>query len=771
MQEDKHANFKRMLSSNKFNPEAYVKEIAKTDDPDDIFVKLQDLTAISEETASCMKKSIFKNYDSYIQAGRAASSLELIMHEINNKVNDMQRLIKLISDVPLIRANQLVDGADGQQAVSKILEEVNGVSASDFSNNTSLLGIFFVYEIDEKSRSFFDRYKLYLCSDCLLLASIENREDRALISKVMLTNLDKVSLTDANAQDFTNYPPFTICLLQNMQTRYLKFENAPQKIDCLSRFQLAHRELMRQQEEGANHLFSEVDVPDTDDWNMNIPDDVKVACVGAIKLTLPKVGDLIEYKSTPVNSYLTLKEQTTVYAKDKPKLDSAIVNDAWVYEAPEDLDVALAERDFEKATALIEKVRERLKEMHLKNAEMFDMNRRKSKPQNMALDKAKNRERKRLQLAQRIDEKATQMANVLQQEIIFSSDRHGASRIVRKYVLYLKRLERKNFATQLFLVYRSMVLQHALGKGLRLEGNQLAHLNRMSIAFSRNLIETVVEFNIIIGGIPDQYPNKAKLISLAPGEALPDPNIREAILQSPSSSQIRGAKLSSWILEQAEAFADQLRLILMDSRSISFFIMCRAMERIHAHLHKVEDLIGMSFVSTVDHKLFDTWCHAIEEQVRIIREASEHRMNSEPWVPISFINEIALQKYCSDLLELGLDNLDRYLPEPGFTVSIGQFARAICNFSHCVKKLGCPRILPVALQHLILILSGEVERLKGLLKDEKFAEKRAFIATNIGFLIRLVIPAAIAPLQIRSSELVELLEDLNNLYKQFKKTT
>lgn len=47
------------------------------------------------------------------------------------------------------------------------------------------------------------------------------------------------------------------------------------------------------------------------------------------------------------------------------------------------------------------------------------------------------------------------------------------------------------------------------------------------------------------------------------------------------------SELCSWVLEETVRFCNQLKVILIDSRSISFYAMACASERIHAHAEKV----------------------------------------------------------------------------------------------------------------------------------------------------------------------------------------
>ncbi len=58
------------------------------------------------------------------------------------------------------------------------------------------------------------------------------------------------------------------------------------------------------------------------------------------------------------------------------------------------------------------------------------------------------------------------------------------------------------------------------------------------------------------------------------------------------------SELCSWVLDETVQFSSQMKVILIDSRSISFYAMACASERIHAHAKRVRRDVYASDIIT-----------------------------------------------------------------------------------------------------------------------------------------------------------------------------
>jgi len=147
----------------------------------------------------------------------------------------------------------------------------------------------------------------------------------------------------------------------------------------------------------------------------------------------------------------------------------------WLLELPDDLDVAIAERDLETAVDLVERARIYLETNH-----------------NDAFERARS------DLASKLEFRALTLTETLTDELVAGSGRRGGLRSVRGAVAMLNRLGKKGFACELFLTNRSSVLDQRASQVAR-EGSQALYATRLSLAFHRGVIETCYEFQSIVG--------------------------------------------------------------------------------------------------------------------------------------------------------------------------------------------------------------------------------------------------------------------------------
>lgn len=161
----------------------------------------------------------------------------------------------------------------------------------------------------------------------------------------------------------------------------------------------------------------------------------------------------------------------------------------------------------------------------------------------------------------------------------------GASQSVHSAAIHLSELGKTVLALHLFLTYRSGVIGTSLIRGVRQEGNQLVYLNRLSFVFHRGLVESVAEWNQLI----EQLRKQPDFVGL--DDVVTSSKWRYPIFMIRLCVKINFiwliSELCSWVLEEMVRFCNQLKVILIDSRSISFYAMACASERIHAHAKKV----------------------------------------------------------------------------------------------------------------------------------------------------------------------------------------
>ncbi|TPP66996.1 hypothetical protein FGIG_12033, partial [Fasciola gigantica] len=357
----------------------------------------------------------------------------------------------------------------------------------------------------------------------------------------------------------------------------------------------------------------------------------------------------------------------------------------WLWAVPEDLDVAISERDFARSTDLIVKARGELDRILVS----YDVNN--SRQLETSSDESMRRTRS----------KAT--GNVE------SDPGAGAPRTIHAAVGHLGALGKSTLAAQLFLVYRSNVMFRALTRGVRQEGNQLVYLNRLSFAFHRNLAETASEWqkNVIAPLTAQQTTTGVS------GETK----------SNQLTEQLLALRLCSWVLEETDKFAHQLRLLLVDSRSVSFCTACVAAQRMQAHASKLTELIGVDIYSALRFNLIRAWRRAAEDQSTVLRDAVEHRSREETWEPISSLPETEQETYLNELCEMGLIGKRSDLLGLPLTVSTCQLIRSLYQFIQSGRRLECVELEPTLSRCAAQILRVQLEQFVRALASPTLAQK------------------------------------------------
>ncbi|VDP91558.1 unnamed protein product [Echinostoma caproni] len=237
--------------------------------------------------------------------------------------------------------------------------------------------------------------------------------------------------------------------------------------------------------------------------------------------------------SSPATITIVTEQTDATGATTVPTTTSTRNPRDWLWAVPEDLDVAISERDFSRATELIVKAQRELDRILVsydvhstRQAARPTNNSTRPQPTGTSGSKGErgtedtfmvdSKPRSAWEaLSKRIANNQKSLAEALEQELITAAERHGAPRTIHAAVSHLGALGKSTLAAQLFLVYRSNVMSRALTRGVRQEGNQLVYLNRLSFAFHRNLAETAAEWqNNVVAPLISQ-----QTITGASGEA------------------------------------------------------------------------------------------------------------------------------------------------------------------------------------------------------------------------------------------------------------
>ncbi|VDP92888.1 unnamed protein product [Echinostoma caproni] len=119
---------------------------------------VEKLTRMSDEASGKMKRAVFDNYRLFIKAGKAASQLEALMHEINSDFTEKERVINSLVEMSLFGdpVPELVD-VEKELKVARAPEATQ--KQSEFAGSpVTALGDVVEGALVSSCSSFFSRY-------------------------------------------------------------------------------------------------------------------------------------------------------------------------------------------------------------------------------------------------------------------------------------------------------------------------------------------------------------------------------------------------------------------------------------------------------------------------------------------------------------------------------------------------------------------------------------------------------------------------------------
>ncbi|KAM3181829.1 hypothetical protein ACTXT7_013595 [Hymenolepis weldensis] len=715
------AGLKRVFNKPDLDVSKFISKVSKNGGAE-ILQTLTDLNRMTDEASAQMKKAIFNNFKLFIDASKAVTVLSAMMHQLDNQLVEQKRLCSALAEKSLFRddsTRQLLFDADAI--------EVNPVTYSKLG---------YIH--------------LFVLSDFVLVAKKQyDSYEMRRYKKQALYEIENVVVVDVKTTDSQKVAPLNLVqLLVFPDSRVFQVESIKAKralistIDEVKRLHLTGVPTDEVEvEPKADFVAENGGELNSDGLNskqnrtmslmsIDATPEVDTMCFEALAGTIPEIADFIRRERPPTTSTATtqllidalyvhvglcvgvgevaglayFQFLNTTFHVDSFNVAAppmSLNEDAWLWEAPEDVDVAVAVRDFAKAARLIARARRRLGQLIPSDS---NQQHQQSHASAAALGLIKLRER--------VESRAANLSAVLQEELTRAADRYGASQSIHSAAIHLSELGKTVLALHLFLTYRSGVIGTSLIRGVRQEGNQLVYLNRLSFVFHRGLIESVAEWNQLI----EQLRKQPDFVGL---------------------DDIVTSKLCSWVLEEMVRFCNQLKIILIDSRSISFYAMACASERIHAHAKKATDLIGVDVKSALDNCLLKSWQKAVEEQGRVYRDAVEHRASKENWRPSG--NTDANVK---TMAEAGFPEAKQGLAgsRSGLSNFTTQTTRSLSHFAHACARFDCVELRECCASTLANMLRADLEVYSRAFATAKTQEENQPALVNLHFFTSKVIP-------------------------------
>lgn len=640
----------RQLIVPNFDPQEYVKALSQQSDADrDLQEHRQRIQNLADETALNLKKNVYKNYHQFIETAKEISYLESEMYQLSHILTEQKTIMESITQL-LLSTDKEEAAKEKPTAFPKETEEVKQRTLTTLLEKVEgckdimeTPGRYLVYngdlvEYDAETMSQIQRVHAFLMNDCLLIATwLPNRRGAVRYRYHSLYQLGDLAII--NVKD--NGP------MKDM-FKVMKYP------DC--------------------RIFQAENTKIKKEW-LDILDETKKSKAASDKLKKeeerpmsPKTPD------SPANPF-----EVDEPAESPTQEEAVNLSLEWIQELPEDLDVCIAQRDFEGAVDLLDKLKAYLKD----------------KPTTLPVK----------QLRAKVEERVKQLTDVLVFELSPDRSLRGGPRATRRAVCQLIRLGQSTKACELFLKNREAAV-HTATRQLRIEGSTLLYINKLCNVFFTSLLDTAREFERDFAADSGCY-----------------------------------SSFVVWSRSAMKMFAGAFCKQVFDSKeSLSTVAECVAVAK--RHCEKLSE-IGLDLTFTLQSLLFKDMKAALQSYKDIIIEATKHRNSEEMWRQMNLMTPQALQKLKDEMMSSGISNFSQYTGQDcwvNLSYTIVAFTKQLLSFLEDGLKLYMAELHMVLVDGLIEIILVAVQHVDYSLRCEQDPEKKKFIRHNASFLLETILP-------------------------------
>ncbi|XP_062267677.1 exocyst complex component 8 [Platichthys flesus] len=638
---------RKLLESPNFEPQNYVKQLSQQSDGDrDLQEHRQKIQNLADETAQNLKKNVYKNYRQFIETAKEISYLESEMYQLSHILTEQKSIMESITQA-LLSTDKDETSKEMQAAFPKeteelkqrtltsLLEKVEGAKTIMDTPGRHLVYNGDLVEFDVDNMSPIQKVHAFLMNDCLLIATwLPNRRGTVKYKYNALYDLESFAVV--NVKD---NPPMKdmFKILMFPDSRIFQAENSKVKKEWLE-----------------------------------ILDETKKS-----KVTKERHKKEEVVPTSPVRAEVS----TNPFDEDEPvdAQEGVDLSLEWIQELPEDLDVCIAQRDFEGAVDLLDKLNGYLK------------------------DQPVTQKVKELRLT--VEERVRQLTEVLVFELSPDRSLRGGPKATRRAVSQLIRLGQSTKACELFLKNRAAAVQTAI-RQLRIEGATLLYIHKLCNIFFTSLLETAKEFQMDFAENTGCY-----------------------------------SAFVVWSKSAMRMFVDAFTKQVFDSKeSLSTAAECVKVAK--EHCQQLTE-IGLDLTFTLQSLLVKDIKAALQNYNDIIMEATKHRNSEEMWRRMNLMTPEALAKLKDEMCSCGIGSFEQYTGDDcwvNLSYTIVAFTKQMMSFLEEGLKLYFPELHMVLLESLREIILVAVQHVDYSLRCEQDPEKKAFILQNASFLHDTVLP-------------------------------
>ena len=426
----------KQLSSKDFDKSAYLRQVAfNFDSAEDLEKHKKEIQLVAERTAQKLKQNVYQNYALFIDTSREISSLEAEMYQLSHLLNDHKVLTKAIQNPDSgdhTPDTEEIKNATPQEkhGIATLLELVEGCSTVTEVPGRHLVYSSHLDELDPQSHEKVQEVRAFLLNDSLMLATS----------------------IKAKRKGPVKYHFQALYELDNLAIINVKDTDKMKHVFEIRMFPDSH--MFQAENEAMKHLWME-----------------------SLEETKKKMGlerDHLKQAEIAMARQMGSRRRAGGGFRSFERQATEITTPEWVKDAPEQLDVFIAQREFDKAVNLIDKLK-----VHVKDAN----------------DQLAYRD-----IKARTSHRVNQLSEVLMMELKSSSSGslRGGPRAARRAVGLLLRLGRASKACELFLKNHSHIVEHDL-KQIKLEGATTIYITSISTTFFSCLQDAAKEFEMAFG--------------------------------------------------------------------------------------------------------------------------------------------------------------------------------------------------------------------------------------------------------------------------------
>lgn len=643
----------KKFSAPDFSPENYVKTIlSKCDIYRTLYDQRNNIQKLGEETAVSLKKNVYRNYKQFIDTAKEISYLEAEMYQLSHLLTEQKSILadQLENDIferlkglpvkvdPEVEAkeNKKKTFLDSIKVSKQLLEELQ---TKDLLLDDDLA------EYDPETYSSIQKICAYLLTGNLMITTQPRTDKADILNMFDLSDLAVVNVRDG--QGVRN----AFKILYSLETRMFCASTKEMKLSWLDQIERAKKNYKKGLQMDTKKL-AEMKKKQQEEEKIKMIQDRE-----AEELRL-KESTLVEgINEEPTNNYPNL------------------LNVDWLIELPEDLDMCIAQRDFEGAVQLVERGRSYLigfpESSHLKD------------------------------IRDKIEQRVEQLVNVLEKSLDnSSSSRHVSLRSIRVYVLLLIRLSRGKLACELFLRNRGYEIKNSF-KQLKMEGATAIYITKLASVFFTSLIETGKEYK------------------------------RNFSLNQNCSAFV------VWVHNELQHFADKFtRQVFTRNSKISAVAGC--IKTALAECERLQG-IGLDLKFDLQHMFLKEIMSSIFDTRDQILERAKLKAMEDRWTPVvhsesdlqtllAEFDEFNLQGFDScvkgNVIHLGTSTLS--------------FTKTIMIFLRDVLALYTTEIHDTLTQCITEIFKAQSIQFESLIKDPNLKQERQFIYANAEFVFGIV---------------------------------